>query len=81
MKPNIGDLIEINCPSICKSLINKDIIQGIVVEVFDALNPDGSDGNYQIDIKTKQHIWVRYIPLIDGGSWKLIKRNKNAISY
>jgi hypothetical protein len=48
-------------------------IIGEITEIFDALFPDGNQGNLEIDIVYKSG-WVRYKPTKDGGTLTLIKR-------
>ena len=68
----VGDRVKLNCPS----LLGRDIknsTEGTIVEIFDALNQDGSPGNFEIDIRHFSG-WIRYKPQKDGGTLTLVKK-------
>lgn len=73
----VGDIVEVNCPALLGNLRHTSTIVGKVLAVFDALNPDGSEGNLEIDIRPGVSGWIRYKPLKDGGTIRVIERGKN----
>ncbi len=70
----VGDIVQIDCPSLISNIKTKNPVEGIVIQVFDKLFKDGSEGNLEIDIRIENYKWIRYIPSIDGGSISVIKR-------
>ena len=68
-----GDIISLDCPNLTKNLRSQNPITGEVLQVFDKLFKDGSEGNLEIDILFSGK-WVRYIPSVDGGNLTILKR-------
>lgn len=71
----VGDIVKLHCPKLLHNTRGSDTIQGIIVEIFDVLFPDGSEGNLEIDIRYQSYKWLRYKPQVDGGSLTLIKKS------
>jgi hypothetical protein len=71
-----GDIVELDCPKLLQNTKHESkVITGVVDHVFDALHPDGSEGNLEIDIRY-DYKWLRYKPLVDGGTITILKGNK-----
>jgi transcription antitermination factor NusA-like protein len=69
----VGDFVKLYCPTLLQNTRSDNTIQGVIVEIFDVLFPDGTEGNLEIDIKSSSN-WIRYKPQKDGGSLTLMKR-------
>jgi hypothetical protein len=76
----VDDIIELNCPQllhntrlVLKDTKNGPVAIGKVLQVFDALHPDGSEGNLEIDLLIG-YSWLRYKPNRDGGTITVLKR-------
>lgn len=72
----VGDTVKLDCPELLDNTRSKSPIIGIVVQVFDKLNPDGSEGNLDIDILYNNNFWIRYKPKIDSGTLTILKKSK-----
>jgi hypothetical protein len=74
---SVGDIVELNCPILLGNLRhNPKTIIGKVTAVFDALLPNGEEGNLQIDITYGLSNWIRYKPLKDGGTIRVLESEK-----
>lgn len=71
----VGDIVELDCPKLLNNTRGDTKIIGIIDQIFDALNKDGSRGNLEIDIRYQEK-WVRYKPLLDGGKITVQKRKR-----
>lgn len=69
-----GDTVELECPTLLQNICHTNKIRGVVEDVFDALLPDGKEGNLEIEIRYNQTGWLKYKPLRDGGSLTVIER-------
>ena len=65
-KLEIGDLVEVTSDYIA-NVVNRTTIQGRIEAVFDILFIDGTEGNFEFDIRYDHNKWIRYKPSIDGG--------------
>jgi hypothetical protein len=74
----VGDKVEVRCEDRSSHFpdVEKKFV-GVVTEVFDALTKDLKEGiNLEIDIHGPQGQWFRYKPLIDGGTIKVLNKEK-----
>lgn len=72
-KLKIGDTIELYCPNLLHNTRSNHTIRGKIVDLFDVLFEDGSEGNLEIDIASGS-FWIRYKPSKDGGTVTLINK-------
>lgn len=70
----IDDIVRLTSPVLNNTRSHKNTIIGKVIAVFDALTPDGQEGNLEIDIQYDFNKWIRYKPLIDGGFIEVLER-------
>lgn len=73
----IGDIVELDCPTLLNNIRQRSPIIGKVKDVFDVLFADGSEGNLEIDIQFEKSGWIRYKPTKDGGTIKVINEDFN----
>jgi hypothetical protein len=69
-----GDTVQVDCPTLLHNTGSTGKITGTVENVFDALMPDGSEGNLEFEIRYNGHYWIKYKPLKDGGTIQVLER-------